>query len=404
MRSKTIFISFLHASLSLFWLCCALCNIPELWKLKRFPLKSFDFQGEWAERRVSCEFRPSLMPLSSHALSLLAKALQRCLSHVQARAARHLRIAFLYYLFSNIFHPLFAQVFFRSRLCRVHSPALYGMLCVLSFLVRRIRFSTLNQSFKRKGEKAAPTKSRRLFIGLNALRLIGVMCVSFNCSSSLLRILPFCSKNLFTIFQLSALFRIHRKKHNSFKRVRWYCEERPPVVWWKSRASIKRRFSIDEFVENGSTLPFRSSSLFTPKKLCSSFVCCSAFWDFCFSLSVFLWRVTTIIMHRCDLLTKHDLWCHEISVEEKKVKLRVFLPSLCCCCRHFTNKQEVKQCQIDEPRITPRRKITNQKPGGERCVWSIDRIHAINDLTILCDSSEKCSLLNIDRVVQWRHT
>lgn len=209
------------------------------------------------------------------------------LSHVQARAVRHLRIAFLA-IFEHISSIVRAGLFPISFVSCPFTGIIRHVVC--AFVSRQTDSIFYTKSIiQAKGrEKAAPTKSRRLFIGLNALRLIGVMCVSFNCSSSLW-ILSFCSKNLFTIFWLSALFRIHQKKHNSFKRVRWYCEERPPVVWWKSRrASIKRRFSIDEFVENGSTLPFRSSSLFTPKKLCSSFVCCSAFWDFCFSLSVFV--------------------------------------------------------------------------------------------------------------------
>lgn len=204
MRSKTIFISFLHASLSFGYAArCVVFRSFENWK-------DFLWNRSTTSRpqKLRGEFRVSsghLLCRCHRTLYLSSrKALQRCLS-CPSQSSPTLENCFSYFS-SNIFHPLFAQVFFRSRLCRVHSPALYGMLCVLSFLVRQIRFSTLNQSFKRREREGSPDEDSSIVHRLNALRLIGVMCVSFNCSSSLLRILSFCSKNLFTIFQLSALF------------------------------------------------------------------------------------------------------------------------------------------------------------------------------------------------------
>lgn len=166
------------------------------------------------------------------------------------------------------------------------------------------------------------------------------------------------------------------KKHNSFKRVRWYCEERPPVVYGeRAELQSKEDFRLTSSLKTVRLFLFGALHS-SHRKNYALLLCAVLPFGISASLFQFLWRVTTIIMHRCDLLTKHDLWCHEISVEEtrrgKKWNFEFSYP-LRCCCRHFTNKQEVKQCQIDEPRITPRKKNHKSKKAWRRAMCVIDR-------------------------------
>lgn len=321
------------------------------------------------------------------------------LSHVQARAARHLRIAFLA-IFEHISSIVRAGLFPISFVSCPFTGIIRHVVC--AFVSRQTDSIFYTKSIiQAKGrEKAAPTKSRRLFIG-SMLFVSSVSCVCLSIahllSSGFFHSAP---KIFLQFFDFLLFFVSTEKKHNSFKRVRWYCEERPPVVWWKSRASIKRRFSIDEFVENGPTLPFRSSSLFTPKKLCSSFVCCSAFWDFCFSLLVF---VTSHDDNHASMRSLNQTWfMMSWNIRRGEKSETSSFPTLTVLLLSSFHKQTRSQTMPNRwaSHNTEKKNHKSKKPGGERCVWSIDRIHAINDLTILFESSEKSSLLNIDRVAQ----